>query len=76
MIERVAFRVDSGTMIGVGHLARCLVLADALAEQGVECRFVGRDHAGHQLDLARDAGHEAVVPNATTTATHDPPTWL
>lgn len=76
MIERVGFRVDSGTVIGAGHLARCLALAGALAERGVASCFVGRNHEGHLLDLARAAGHESIVLETTTEATHDPDTWL
>ncbi len=76
MINRVAFRVDSGTVIGAGHLTRCLTLAGALAQHGVTSHFVGRDHAGHLLDLARAAGHETIVLKATTTAASDPGTWL
>jgi UDP-2,4-diacetamido-2,4,6-trideoxy-beta-L-altropyranose hydrolase len=36
----VLFRTDASVAIGGGHLRRCLVLADALAEAGWEIQFV------------------------------------
>jgi len=35
----VCFRVDANSHIGVGHLMRCLALAQALDEQMVEVYF-------------------------------------
>jgi len=35
----VLFRLDAGPGIGLGHLARCLSLADALGSLGVGCTF-------------------------------------
>ena len=37
---KVYFRVDASAEIGVGHLVRCLALADAIALQGVDCIFI------------------------------------
>ncbi len=39
---RVAFRVDASTSIGLGHLKRCLSLADALRDVGARSTFVTR----------------------------------
>lgn len=36
------FRTDASQSTGVGHLMRCLALAQALSEQRVECRFIVR----------------------------------
>lgn len=40
---------------------RCLTLADAMREQGAQCTFVCRPHAGHLLDLVAQRGHKALA---------------
>lgn len=83
----VVFRTDASLQIGTGHVMRCLALADALAAQGARCRFVGRAHAGHLLDVVKARGHEALAlpleplpPLAATAAPTQPPlahaSWL
>ena len=37
---------------------RCLTLADALRDQGVECQFVCREHEGHLMDHIRSRSYE------------------
>jgi UDP-2,4-diacetamido-2,4,6-trideoxy-beta-L-altropyranose hydrolase len=37
---RVLIRPDAGASSGLGHVQRCLALAAALAERGVECAFL------------------------------------
>ena len=54
---KIAFRVDSSSQIGTGHVIRCLTLADALRESGAECQFVCREHEGHLMDLIRGRGY-------------------
>lgn len=39
MPRQAVFRADASAAIGGGHVARCLALADALAEIGWSCRF-------------------------------------
>ena len=58
MRDRVAFRVDSSIRMGSGHLMRCLALASALRDEGVESVFVLRPHEGHGADLVREHGHQ------------------
>ena len=53
---RVAFRVDASMQVGIGHVMRCLALADVLRAQGVEVHFVCRALAGHMMDLIREWG--------------------
>lgn len=44
---RFAFRVDSSPIIGMGHLMRCLTLANGLKDRGFECSFICRDFEGN-----------------------------
>lgn len=55
--KRIVFRADASLEMGSGHVMRCLTLADALREQGAECRFVCRAHPGHLADLIAARGH-------------------
>jgi UDP-2,4-diacetamido-2,4,6-trideoxy-beta-L-altropyranose hydrolase len=41
-MTRIAIRVDASTAVGTGHLKRCLSLAQALTDAGLEIRFVCR----------------------------------
>lgn len=54
---RVAFRADSSSLIGSGHVMRCLTLAAELSARGAQVEFVCRDHAGHVSARIREAGH-------------------
>lgn len=56
---KVAFRVDASLLIGIGHVMRCLTLADALKTQGTECYFISREHSGHLLDVIQQRGYQA-----------------
>ncbi len=49
----VLFRCDGSARTGLGHVSRCLALAEALAECGFPCRFLGRFEAGAEELLAR-----------------------
>ena len=57
----VAFRVDASTLIGSGHVMRCLTLADALAEAGNRCYFVMRQEPGNLEDAVRRRGHHVLM---------------
>lgn len=59
---KIAFRVDANAQIGLGHLMRCLTLADRLAAIGVCCYFLGHGDAIRE----RVAGNHAVhlLPDA------------
>jgi UDP-2,4-diacetamido-2,4,6-trideoxy-beta-L-altropyranose hydrolase len=54
---KVAFRADASLTIGTGHVMRCLTLADALRERGVDCVFLSRDHAGHLHQVVEARGY-------------------
>src|SRR5690606_21453679 len=59
--SKIAFRVDASVDIGIGHLARCLTLADALRDGGSECHFLCRDLKGHRMDMVHARGHKVHV---------------
>ncbi|SNR90643.1 UDP-2,4-diacetamido-2,4,6-trideoxy-beta-L-altropyranose hydrolase [Pseudomonas segetis] len=54
---KVVFRVDASLLIGSGHTMRCLTMAEALRQQGVECHFLCRNHKGHLIEQIRGAGY-------------------
>lgn len=54
---RVAFRVDASEQIGVGHVFRCLVLADAVRRAGGSALFICRANGGYLGDLVAERGH-------------------
>ena len=55
---RIAFRADASLQIGTGHIMRCLALADALRQQGVECQFICRELEGHLMDHIHTCGYK------------------
>ncbi len=54
---RVIFRTDASLQIGIGHVMRCLTLADALRSSGAECIFVCRKHKGNLIEQIRRRGY-------------------
>lgn len=54
----VVFRVDASIEMGIGHVMRCLTLADALRDEGAHCHFVCREHPGNMIDQIIDRGHQ------------------
>ncbi len=65
MIERVAFRVDASVKIGIGHVMRCLTLADALSQSAVESHFICRGTPESLTTLIADKGHRVHVLTTT-----------
>lgn len=57
---QVTFRADASSVIGTGHVMRCLALARELRACGARCRFVSREHPGHLLGRVREQGFEAI----------------
>ena len=57
--QRVLFRVDAGSSIGLGHLQRCLSLALALQREGSRCVFLGLPEAVAESIVA-GAGFEFI----------------
>ncbi len=54
---RVVIRVDASTVIGSGHVMRCLTLAERLRdERRAEVVFISRELPGHMMALVRERG--------------------
>lgn len=70
---RVAIRADAASHIGVGHVMRCLTLANALKAKGAEVSFVCRPFAGHLEERIIVEGHQLhMLPPATQTVKPEP----
>lgn len=78
-VQRVVVRVDASVEMGMGHLMRCISLANALAENGTEAVFLMRGHAAGLAGLIEANGHAARFlpdPEHSGTATRWlPTTW-
>jgi UDP-2,4-diacetamido-2,4,6-trideoxy-beta-L-altropyranose hydrolase len=69
-IMKVAFRVDAAISIGIGHVMRCLTLADALHARGAQCLFICRAHAGHIMQAIAEKGHQVTaLPDLSSSIT-------
>ena len=64
----ILFRADSSAQIGIGHIMRCLTLADELVRQGHNCWFICRDHLGHASALIAAKGHGLTMLPASNMA--------
>ena len=61
---KVVFRADASLQMGTGHVMRCLTLAQALKDNGVNIEFICRKHDGNLIDKIRLNGfnvHELEV---------------
>jgi len=77
---KIVFRVDASTLIGTGHVVRCLTLATALRDRGVDCAFICRLHPGNMANTIRSQGfvvHELPTHvSGVTSYTGDHALWL
>lgn len=53
----VVFRTDSSSTMGMGHVMRCVTLANGFDRAGQNCHFLCRDLAGNRADYVRASGH-------------------
>ena len=58
---KIVFRVDSSVLIGIGHLIRCLTLAESLRERSVQVHFICREHAGNLIALLQQKAMPVTV---------------
>ena len=52
----VIFRTDSSSQIGLGHVMRCLTLAETLRNRGDEVIFICREHENNYCELVESQG--------------------
>jgi UDP-2,4-diacetamido-2,4,6-trideoxy-beta-L-altropyranose hydrolase len=53
----VILRADASNQMGVGHVMRCLTLADELSNAGAEIKFICRDLAGNLEKMILQRGY-------------------
>jgi UDP-2,4-diacetamido-2,4,6-trideoxy-beta-L-altropyranose hydrolase len=84
-VRRVVIRVDASVEMGMGHLMRCMSIANALKDDGTEVFFLLRSHAvalvglieanGHKVRLLPDPPHCNADAADTGHARWLPTTW-
>ncbi len=52
----IVFRCDASVKMGVGHVMRCLTLAEQLSTEGCLVHFICRQHEGHLIELIERKG--------------------
>ena len=80
MAMRTLFRVDSSSIIGAGHVMRCLTLARRIRDAKGTCVFVCRKHEGNLSEFIRSDGFEVrILPEVspkTEVLVEDHSTWF
>lgn len=64
---KIAFRVDASSQIGTGHFMRCLTIADALKQSGVQITFVSRHLPGHLREILMAKAYEFLLLDTNQT---------
>ena len=68
----IFFRVDSGNVLGFGHLNRCLILADEFRRKGFEIHFICKNLKGNFIKDVINYGFEVhKIQNSKNTIEYD-----
>ncbi len=54
----ILIRTDASSIIGAGHLIRCLTLADELTQNGGKVEFICREEPGHMINHIEEQGYQ------------------
>lgn len=77
---KIVFRTDASSRMGVGHLMRCLTLAEVLRGRGSDIRFICRAYPGNLVELLqRQAMPVTVLPapaEVPSVSSEDYASWL
>lgn len=65
---RIVFRADAGAKVGLGHLTRCLTLAEALSALGAHVVFVVRDYPDALCDRITAKGFPVMMITSSDSA--------
>ena len=69
----IAFRVDAGVDIGLGHLSRCVTLANALRDRGARILFLTSRETANWASLIDGHGFEMCALNVEGESTEPSP---
>ena len=58
---KIVFRVDASSIIGVGHIMRCLALADEIIKKDGEVIFICRELDGDMNEFISSKGYEVKI---------------
>ena len=56
--KRIVIRADASCEIGIGHIMRCLTLADELKQNNVKISFISREEDGNLIALINKRGYK------------------
>ena len=55
--KKACFRVDASNLIGIGHVMRCITLANYFKKKGIISHFIMRSFPGNYLQIVKNNGH-------------------
>jgi len=55
---RILIRTDASVSVGIGHVMRCLTLADQLRREGAQVVFVCNDLPGNMFNYLQRQGYQ------------------